>query len=65
MLFDRWLPDPIEREALGDSGLDLTAFERLSRVRLRPQVAAMRPVLARFAEYVARRQAAAAGAVQI
>jgi hypothetical protein len=21
MLFDRWLPDPIEREALGDSGL--------------------------------------------
>jgi GMP synthase-like glutamine amidotransferase len=65
MLFDRWLPDPIEGEALRDSGLDLTAFEHLSRVRLPAQVAAMRPVLARFAEYVAWRQASAAGAVQI
>jgi hypothetical protein len=48
MLSDRWLPDPIEREALRGSGLDLTAFERLSRVRLRAQPAAMRPVLARL-----------------
>jgi GMP synthase-like glutamine amidotransferase len=57
MLFDRWLPDPIEREALRGSSPDPAAFERRSRERLPAQVAAMRPVLAGFAEYVARRQA--------
>jgi GMP synthase-like glutamine amidotransferase len=65
MLFNRWLPDPTERDALRDSGLDLTAFERESHSRLPAQVSAMRPVLSGFAEYVARRQAAAAGAAHI
>jgi GMP synthase-like glutamine amidotransferase len=59
MLFDRWLPDPIERDALRGSELDPDGFERHSRTRLPAQIAAMRPVLTRFAQYVARRRAAA------
>lgn len=57
MLFGRWLPDPIERDALWASELDPDDFERRSRARLPAQIAAMRPVLTRFAQYVARRHA--------
>jgi GMP synthase-like glutamine amidotransferase len=59
MLFERWLSDPIERDALRDSELDPGGFERHSRTRLPAQITAMRAVLTRFAQYVARRQAAA------
>jgi GMP synthase-like glutamine amidotransferase len=62
MLFERWLPDPIERDALRDSQLDLAAFERDSRAQLPAQIEAMRPVLGRFGEYVTRRQTETAGA---
>jgi GMP synthase (glutamine-hydrolysing) len=62
MLFDRWLPDPIEVEAMRGSAVDPDAFAAECRRRLPAQMTAMRPVLERFAQYVAKRQTAAAAA---
>jgi GMP synthase-like glutamine amidotransferase len=58
MLFERWLPDPIEISALLSAGLDPGVFAARSRELLPGQIAAMRPVLSRFAAYVTRREAA-------
>jgi GMP synthase-like glutamine amidotransferase len=55
MLFDRWLPDPIEIAALNGADLDPVAFTAESRRLLPAQITAMRPVLARFAAYVGQR----------
>jgi GMP synthase-like glutamine amidotransferase len=56
MLFDRWLPDPIEIAALNGADLDPVAFTAESRRLLPAQITVMRPVLSRFAAYVGRRQ---------
>ena len=64
MLFDRWLPDPVEVEAMRGSAVDPEAFVAECCRRLPAQMAATRPVLERFAQYVARRQTAAAAAAE-
>jgi GMP synthase (glutamine-hydrolysing) len=60
MLFERWLPDPAEVKAMRRSAWDPKTFTEQCRRHLPAQVAAMRPVLERFAEYVIRRQTAPA-----
>jgi GMP synthase (glutamine-hydrolysing) len=52
MLFDLWLADPVEQRALEGAGLDPAAFTAQSRDLLPQQIAAMRPVLERFAAYI-------------
>ena len=53
MLFDKWLVDPLELEALRELGQDLEEFSSESRVRLAEQIAVMEPVFHRFARLVA------------
>lgn len=49
MLFDLWLPDPVEERSLLDADIDPDAFAAESRELLPRQIAAMRPVFERFA----------------
>jgi GMP synthase-like glutamine amidotransferase len=55
MLFGRWLPDPVEQAAMVDAGLDPEAFASQCKDKLPEQMDAMRPVFARFVDYVAAR----------
>lgn len=56
ILFDEWLPDPLEIETLRRAGGDPNSFHAEARERLPLQIAASRPVFARFADLVARRE---------
>ena len=49
MLFDLWLPDPVEERSLLDADIDPDAFAAESRELLPRQIAAMTPVVQRFA----------------
>jgi hypothetical protein len=56
MLFSRWLPDPVEQRAMIDAGLDPEAFALHCKHKLPDQMDAMRPVFARFVDYVVARR---------
>jgi GMP synthase-like glutamine amidotransferase len=56
ILFDEWLPDPLEVETLRRAGGDPEEFETEARRLLPLQMSASRSVFARFADLVARRQ---------
>jgi GMP synthase (glutamine-hydrolysing) len=54
MLFDKWLVDPLELDDLRELGLDQEEFSSESRLLIAEQVAAMEPVLRRFARLITR-----------
>jgi GMP synthase-like glutamine amidotransferase len=53
MLFDRWLPDPVEHRALLEAGHEPESFARQCRQLLPRQISTARPVFRRFAQQVA------------
>jgi GMP synthase (glutamine-hydrolysing) len=64
MLFDNWLPDPVEQNALAQAGLEPDAFLEESRRLLPEQMSAMRIVFDRFAGHVTQKPDRTAGLTQ-
>lgn len=58
ILFDEWLPDPLEVAALRRAGGDPGSFEQEARARLPRQIEASRPVFRRFADLLRARERA-------
>lgn len=56
ILFDDWLPDPLEVAALRRAGSDPGSFEQEARARLPRQIEASRPVFRRFADLLLARE---------